>query len=78
MDPINTQPIQQFIASVKSADAKNAREIKLDIQTSKRLAFALGEVMARLNGDLEKLLQQKQNQDETVVVQLGSTTSDWK
>lgn len=78
MEPINTQPIQQFISTVKSADSRNAREVKLDIQTSKRLAFALGEVMARLNGDLEKLLQKKEEQEETVVVQLGSTTSDWK
>lgn len=78
MEPINTQPIQQFISTVKSADARNAREVKLDIQTSKRLAFALGEVMARLNGDLEKLLQKQNEQEDTVVVQLGSTTSDWK
>lgn len=78
MEPINTQPIQQFISTVKSADSTNAREVKLDIQTSKRLAFALGEVMARLNGDLEKLLQKKEEQEDTVVVQLGSTTSDWK
>ena len=49
-DPINTLPIQQFISSVKSADASNAREVKLDTQSAKRLAFTLGEVLARLNG----------------------------
>ena len=34
-DPINTLPLQQFISTVKSADASNAREIKLDTQTAK-------------------------------------------
>jgi hypothetical protein len=77
MEPINTQPIQQFIATVKSADARNAREIKLDMQTSKRLAFLLGEVMARLNGDLEKLLVKQKEQEDTITVQLGSSESNW-
>ena len=78
-DPINTLPLQQFISTVKSADASNAREIKLDTQTAKRLAFTLGEVLARLNGDLEDLLIKKASgEDDNIVVQLGSSESDWK
>jgi len=78
-DPINTLPLQQFISTVKSADASNAREIKLDTQTAKRLAFTLGEVLARLNGDLEELLIKKASgEDDNIVVQLGSSESDWK
>jgi len=78
-DPINTLPIQQFISSVKSADASNAREIKLDTQSAKRLAFTLGEVLARLNGDLEELLIKKASgDDDKVVVQFGSTEGNWK
>tara|TARA_B110000503_G_scaffold125769_1_gene193649 strand:+ start:1664 stop:1915 length:252 start_codon:yes stop_codon:yes gene_type:complete len=78
--PLNTLPIQQFISVVKSADASKQREIKLDIETSKKLAFALAEVMARLNGDLEALLLNKQAtaSDEKIIVQLGSTTPDWQ
>lgn len=78
--PLNTLPIQQFISVVKSADASKQREIKLDIETSKKLAFTLGEVMTRLNGDLETLLFNKQasSNDEKIVVQLGSTTADWE
>ena len=56
MEPLNTIAIQQFIAQVKGADAGNAREVKLNIQDAKRLAFTLGEVMSRLNGNLEQLL----------------------
>jgi len=77
-ESLNTLPIQQFISAVKSADASKQREVKLDIETAKRLAFTLGEVMTRLNGDLEALLVNKStDNDEKIVVQLGSTTSDW-
>jgi hypothetical protein len=77
-EPLNTLPMQQFIQQVKSADAAGHREIKLDISTAKRLAFTLGEVNARLAGDLEKLLVtavSKQPEQE-IVVKLGSN-SNW-
>jgi len=70
-DQINTNPVQQFIQQVKSADSGNAKEIKLDIQTAKRLAFTLGEVMSKLNGNLEEILEKKYSRsDETIKVEL--------
>jgi len=76
-EPLNTAPIQQFIAQVKSADLSNARELKLDIQNAKRLAFTLGEVMARLNGDLEKIIA-KQGSGEDQVIQINMDSgSGW-
>lgn len=69
-EQLNTLPIQQFINAVKGADASKQREVKLDIQTAKRLAFTLGEVMTRLNGDLEALLLKKTQQEDVVQVQL--------
>jgi len=72
-EPLNTAPIQQFIQQVKSADASKAREVKLDIQNAKRLAFTLGEVMTRLNGDLEKILsKQDSNQDQVIQVNVDA------
>ena len=38
-EPLNTVAIQQFISQVKSADSSRAKEVKLDIQNAKRLAF---------------------------------------
>jgi hypothetical protein len=77
-EPINTAPIQQFIQQVKSADAGNQREIRLDITNAKRLAFTLGEVMARLNGDLENLLI-KQTSGENDVISINMDAgSGWK
>ena len=67
VEPLNTNPIQQFIQQVKSADASNQREIKLNVDQAKRLAFTLGEVMARLNGDLEQILARKNNGDDDVI-----------
>jgi len=66
-EPLNTAPIQQFISQVKGADAGNQREIRIDIQTAKRLAFTLGEVMTRLNGDLESLLVNKSSDNNEVI-----------
>jgi len=78
-EPINTIPLQQFMQQVKSADASNSKEVKLDIQNAKRIAFTLGEVLARLNGDLEDLLIRSSSRNEdNIIVQLGSTESDWK
>lgn len=55
-EPLNTAPIQAFIQQVKSADASNAKDVRMDLQSARRLAFCLGEVMTRLEGDLEQLL----------------------
>lgn len=67
-DPINTSSIQQFFQQVKQAEASRAREVKLDIVQAKNLAFTLGEVMARLNGDLEKLLATQSSTEEVIQV----------
>lgn len=71
VEPINTAPIQQFLSQVKGADASNQREIRIDMQTAKRLAFTIGEVMTRLNGNLEELLiKQASREDEVIEVKL--------
>ena len=72
-DPLNTVPIQQFISQVKSADASKAKEVKLTIEQSKRLALTLGEVMARLSGDLEQILARKNSgADDVIQVNMDS------
>lgn len=77
-EPLNTAPIQQFIQQVKGADAGNQREIKLDIQNAKRLAFTLGEVMTRLNGDLEKILVKKESNEDQVIQINMDAGSGWQ
>ena len=77
-EPLNTAPIQQFIAQVKSADMGNSRDVKLDIATAKRLAFTLGEVMSRLNGNLEEIIIRKaEGTDEVIEVRMDGG-GGWK
>lgn len=75
-EPLNTAPVQQFIQQVRSADANKAKEVKLDLQTAKRLAFCLGETMARLEGDLEEIIaRQGGSSDEVIEVKLDGGSS---
>ena len=67
-DPLNTIPIQQFIQAVKGADNSRAKEVKIDINTAKNLAFTLGIVMSRLEGDLEKFVIEHTKSDDDEVI----------
>lgn len=76
-EPINTAPIQSFIQQVKSADASNAKDVRMELQNARKLAFCLGEVMTRLEGDLEKLLvDSSQSTDESIDVRVDGG-SNW-
>ena len=66
-EPLNTVAIQQFISQVKSADASRSKDVTLDIQQAKRLAFTLGEVMTRMNGVLEALIVKQNNTEEATI-----------
>ena len=77
VDPLNTIPLQLFIQQVKSAESSQSREIKIDIATAKNLAFTLGIVMSRLEGDLEKLVSQSSQSDEKIEINLDGG-SGWK
>ena len=69
MDPLSTVELEKFIAAVKSADASRAKELRIDIQNAKNLAYTLGIVMSRLHGDLEKLVASKED-DQTIEIKL--------
>ena len=68
--PLNTAPIQQFIQQVKQADSGQAKEVKLTLQQAKGLAFTLGIVMSRLQGDREKFVKENASKEEPVDVQM--------
>lgn len=78
VEPLNTAPLQQFIQQVKQADAGRQKELRLDIQQAKNLAFTLGIVMSRLEGDLEKLLSgATSSSDEVIQITMDGGTG-WK
>jgi len=76
-EPLNTAPIQQFIQQVRSADAGKAKEVKLDLQQAKRLAFCLGETMSRLEGDLEEILSRQSSDSDDVIEVKMDGGSHW-
>jgi hypothetical protein len=70
-NPINTQPIQQFIQQVKAAELSQQKEVKLDIKTAKLLMYCLADVNARLLENYDALLQKvAQNTGESVNIQM--------
>jgi len=75
VEPLNTIPLQQFITQVKSAENSRAKEVKLDINTAKNLAFTIGIVMSRLQGDLEKLVSESNtNSDEVINITMDGSS----
>ena len=70
-EPLNTIPIQQFIQQVKQADSGKSNEVRIPIDRAKSLAYTLGIVMSRLEGDLEKLiLESKKDNDIEIEVRM--------
>lgn len=76
-EPLNTAPIQQFIQQVRAAEAGNAKDVKLNMQQAKRLAFCLGETMARLEGNLEEILARKGSSSDDVIEVKMDGGSSW-
>lgn len=77
IEPINTAPIQQFIKQVQSAEAGRAKDIRMDIQAAKNLAFTLGIVMARLNGDLEKFVKENMSESSNETIEIRLDQGGW-
>ena len=78
VEALNTIPLQQFLQQVKAAENSKQREIRLDINQAKNLAFTLGIVMSRLHGDLEKLVVESKNTDEEVIEVQMDGGAGWK
>ena len=64
---------------MKTAGNSKSREVKLSIDQAKNLAFTIGIVMSRMEGDLERLVAElKKNQtDEVINVKLDGG-GNWK
>ena len=78
VEPLNTLPIQQFIQQVKQADAGRQKELRLTIDQAKNLAFTLGSVMARMEGDLEKLVKESASGADEVIQITMDAGAGWK
>ena len=77
-EPINTFPIQQFLQQVKSADATQQKEVRIDIKNAKAIAFTLTEVLAKLTQDYESMFHQLRKSQETEVVTVAMDGGGFK
>jgi hypothetical protein len=77
VEPLNTIPLQQFIQQVKSAENSRSKEVKLTMEQAKNLAFTIGIVMSRLQGDLEKLVVQSKGGTDDVIQVVLDGKSGW-
>jgi hypothetical protein len=78
IEPINTVPLQQFIQQVKQGEASRAKEIRMDMTQAKNLAFTLGVVMARMNGDMEKYIKEQfEKLDSEQVIEVKMDSGSW-
>jgi len=78
VEPLNTMPIEQFLQLVKNADNSRSKEVRLDINQAKNLAYTLGIVMSRLEGDLETFVKTHAGSSiDDIEIQIGAG-SDWK
>jgi len=77
-DPINTFPIQQFLQQVKSADATQQKEIRVDIKNARALAFTLTEVLAKLTQDYETMFHKLRKSQDNEVVSVSMDGGDFK
>lgn len=78
IEPLNTLSIIQFLQQVKQADASKTQEVRIPIGQAKALAFTLGMVMTRLEGDLEKLVvDSKSSTDNDLVSIVTNPKTGW-
>lgn len=67
MKELNTLPIENFLERVRIAIKSNQKNVTLTIKEATDLQNSLSVVMTRLNGELDKMLQSK---DETIKVKM--------
>ena len=67
IEPLNTLSIIQYLQQAKQADASNSPEIRIPIDRAKTLAYTLGMVMSRLEGDLEKYVKEALSSENEVI-----------
>ena len=67
-NPINTNPLQQFIQLARAAELSKQREVKLPIQQARLLSLALAEIMHKLNQDYEALHNSLKKQTDTEII----------
>lgn len=77
-EPINTNPITQFVQVVKGAEQTNQKEIRIPLAQAKNLVYTLTTILANHQGRLEKLIIDNKSSGDDVVTVTMDGGSGWK
>tara|TARA_E500000178_G_scaffold308115_1_gene321548 strand:+ start:269 stop:523 length:255 start_codon:yes stop_codon:yes gene_type:complete len=75
---IQTRPIEDFIGQTRSAKNSQQKMITLPIKDAERLADSLGQVMTRLAGIQEEIIEAYKTAKESQTVSLEMDGGDFK
>ena len=65
--PLNLRNFENFISKVSNADATKQREIRLDIDNAKMIAYTMGQVVSRLAQSVYDM-EENQTKSQSVTV----------
>jgi len=77
LEKINTIPIENIISIIKTAEARNDKEIRIPLKELKNLSHSLTLLLLYLNNDLITALQQNVTKpiDESIEINLDGGKS---
>jgi hypothetical protein len=71
--PINTLPIEIFLEKARIAKKSGQKHVNIGIDEATLLADSLAQVMTRLAGDLDQIVQAVQQQEDIVIKMDGGS-----
>lgn len=71
--PINTLPIEIFLEKARIAKKSGQKNVNIGIDEATLLADSLAQVMTRLAGDLDQIVQAVQQQEDIVIKMDGGS-----
>jgi hypothetical protein len=65
--PLNTLPIELYLEKTRIARKSGQKNVNIGIEEATLLADSLAQVMTRLAGDLDEIVQNVQQQEDIVI-----------
>ena len=69
-EKINIAPLEQFVKTVRAAEASNQKEIRIDLATAKQIRHSLSLTMIRLAGNYEDLITKNKQEEQVIKVSM--------
>ena len=71
--PINTLPIELYLEKARIAKKSGQKSVNIGIDEATLLADSLAQVMTRLAGDLDQIVQAVQQQEDIIIKMDGGS-----